>query len=280
MRTLGIIATLGACAALSATAGDAALGAQEPNPWSWRGTVAQGRTLEIRGVMGVIRAEPASGREVEVTAHKTAEDDDPDDVRIEVVQEGGDVTICAVYPGRGNSCERGGGETRVRHSDVHVAFTVRVPSGIEFVGAMVSGDVYATGIAGDVELSSVSGDVTGTGLGGRAELNSVSGDVDLETSAGEASARSVSGSVRATVRGRGTTPLRFGSVSGDLTISLPRDLGADLEMSTVSGELSSDFAVTLGGRFNRRRMNARIGDGGRLLELSTVSGSIRIRALP
>jgi len=279
MRTLGIVAALGACAALSATAGAAPLGAQEPNPWSWRGTVAQGRTLEVRGVMGVIRAEAASGREVEVTAHKTAEDDDPDDVRIEVVQEGGDVTICAVYPGRGNTCERGGGQMRTRRSDVHVAFTVRVPAGVEFVGAMVSGDVYATGLSADVELSSVSGDVTGTGLGGRAELHSVSGDVELETSSGEASGRSVSGSVRATVRGRGTTPLHFSSVSGDLTISLPRDIGAEMEMSTVSGDLSSDFPVTLGGRFNRRRMNARIGDGGRRLELSTVSGSIRIRAL-
>jgi DUF4097 and DUF4098 domain-containing protein YvlB len=82
------------------------------------------------------------------------------------------------------------------------------------------------------------------------------------------------------VRGRSSAPLRFSSVSGDLTVSLPRDLGADVEMSTVSGDLSSDLPMTLGGRFGRRRMEARIGGGGRRLELSTVSGSVRIRALP
>lgn len=279
MRTLAIVTAIGTAAALSVTAAQA----QNPNPWSWRGTIAAGRTLEIRGVMGTIRAEPATGREVQVTANKTADHSDVDDVRIEVVQEGGDVTICAVYRGSGNNCERGnGGNHHSRRSDVHVNFTVRVPAGVNFHGAAVSGDVSATGLTGRVELTSVSGDVSGTGLTGPTDLNSVSGDVELETASGEATGRSVSGNVRATVRGRATAPLRFSSVSGDLTISLPRDIGADVEMSSVSGELTSDFALTLGagGRIRRSRMQARIGEGGRTLSLSTVSGDVRLRTLP
>jgi hypothetical protein len=279
MRPVGVMTALGAAAALCATGARA----QNPNPWSWHGAVAAGHTLEIRGVMGTIRAEPASGREVEVTARKHAEESDVDEVRIEVVQEGGDVTICAVYPGPRNTCEHGDSENHVRgHNDVHVDFTVRVPTGVNFHGAAVSGDVSATGLTGSVDLTSVSGNVSGTALTGRADLNSVSGDVELETASGEASGRSVSGSVRATVRGRATAPLRFNSVSGDLTIALPRDLGADVEMSTVSGDLSSDFPLTLGagGRMRRGRMEARLGEGGRRLTLSTVSGDIRLRALP
>jgi hypothetical protein len=282
MKLFVFLTALGAAAALSAT--DAALlQGQNPNPWSWHGAVAAGRTLEIRGVMGFIRAELASGREVEVTARKHAEDSDINEVRIEVVQEGGDVTICAVYPGWGNSCERGGGENHMRrHNDVHVDFTVRVPAGVNFHGAAVSGDVTATGLTGTVELTSVSGNVSGTALTGRADLNSVSGDVELETASGEASGRSVSGEVRATVRGSATAPLRFSSVSGNLTISLPRDLGADIEMSTVSGEISSDFPLTLGagGRMRRSHMRARIGAGGRTLSLGTVSGDVQLRTLP
>jgi len=282
MKLFVFLTALGAAAALSAT--DAALlQGQNANPWSWHGAVAAGRTLEIRGVMGFIRAELASGREVEVTARKHAEDSDINEVRIEVVQEGGDVTICAVYPGWGNSCERGGGENHMRrHNDVHVDFTVRVPAGVNFHGAAVSGDVTATGLTGTVELTSVSGNVSGTALTGRADLNSVSGDVELETASGEASGRSVSGEVRATVRGSATAPLRFSSVSGNLTISLPRDLGADIEMSTVSGEISSDFPLTLGagGRMRRSHMRARIGAGGRTLSLGTVSGDVQLRTLP
>jgi len=282
MKLFVYLTALAAAAALSAT--DARLlQAQNPNPWTWRGAVASGRTLEIRGVMGTIRAEPAGGREVEVTATKTAEHSDVDDVRIEVVQEGGDVTICAVYPGSGNSCERGSSENHIRdRNDVHVNFTVRVPSGVNFHGAAVSGDVAATGLTGTVELTSVSGDVSGTALGGTADFSSVSGDVELETASGEATAHSVSGNVNVTLRGSATTPLRFSSVSGDLTVTLPRNIGADVEMSTVSGDLASDFPMTLGagGRMRRSHMQARIGDGGRRLVLSTVSGDVRIRALP
>lgn len=284
MKLFVFVTALGAAAALSAS--DATLlQGQNPtsNPWSWRGPVAAGRSLEIRGVMGFIRAEPASGGEVEVTARKHAEESDVNAVRIDVVQHEGDVTICAVYPGSGNSCEPGGGQNHMRgHNDVEVDFTVRVPAGVNFHGAAVSGNVSATGLTGTVELTSVSGNVSGTGLTGRAEFNSVSGDVVLETASGEASGRSVSGSVRATVRGRATAPLRFSSVSGDLTISLPRDIGADVEMNTVSGEMSSDFPLTLGagGRVRRSHMQARIGAGGRTLSLSTVSGDVRLRALP
>ena len=282
MKLFVFLTALGAAAALSAT--DATLlQGQNPNPWSWRGAVAAGHTLEIRGVMGFIHAEPSSGREVEVAANKHAEDSDINEVRIEVVQEGGDVTICAVYPGNGNSCEHGDSEHHVRgQNDVHVDFTVRVPAGVNFHGASVSGDVTATGLTGTVELTSVSGNASGTALTGRADLNSVSGDVELETASGEASGRSVSGDVRATVRGRATAPLRFSSVSGDLTISLPRDIGADIEMSSVSGEMASDFPLTLGagGRVRRSHLQARIGAGGRTLSLSTVSGDVRLRAIP
>ena len=282
MKLFVYLTALGAAVALSTT-NATLLRAQNPNPWSWRGAVAAGRTLEIRGVMGFIRAEPASGREVEVTANKHAEDSDINAVRIEVVQEGGDVTICAVYPGNGNSCEHGSSDNHVRgHNDVHVDFTVRVPAGVNFHGAAVSGDVTATGLTGTVELTSVSGDVSGTALTGRADFSSVSGDVVLETASGEASGRSVSGEVRATVRGQATAPLRFSSVSGDLTISLPRDIGADIAMSSVSGEMASDFPLTLGagGRVRRSHMQARIGAGGRTLSLSTVSGDVRLRTLP
>jgi len=279
MRTFVILTALATAAVL--TARDAQ--AQNPNPWSWRGAVAAGRTLEVRGVMGTIRAEPATGREVEVTATKHAEDSDINAVRIEIVQHEGNVTICAVYPGAGNSCEPGGGENHLRgHNDVEVDFAVKVPAGVDFVGAAVSGDVTVTGLTGKVDLNSVSGNVSATELAGRADLNSVSGDVVLETASGDASGRSVSGDVRATIRGRATAPLRFSSVSGDLTISLPRDIGADVEMNSVSGEMSSDFPLTLGagGRVRRSHMQARLGAGGRALILSTVSGDVHLRALP
>ena len=62
-----------------------------------------------------------------------------------------------------------------------------------------------------------------------------------------------------------------------MKLDLPRGLDADLSMSSVSGQLDSEFQMTLGGRTSRRRIEARIGRGGRDLDVTTVSGDVRLR---
>ena len=123
--------------------------------FQWRGRVAAGKTVEIKGVNGAIDATAASGDEVEVTATKKGRRSDPGSVRIEVVEHGEGVTICAVYPdvdGRRNECRAGdGGHMNTRDNDVSVHFTVRVPRGVAFAPRTVNGDVEAEGLEGDVE---------------------------------------------------------------------------------------------------------------------------------
>ena len=77
--------------------------------------------------------------------------------------------------------------------------------------------------------------------------------------------------------GRGD--LSFKTVSGDVTLELPKNLDADVSMSTVSGQMDSDYPLTLNGRMNRRSIQARIGNGGRNLDIGTVSGNVRLRAI-
>src|SRR5437016_4683076 len=51
----------------------------------WRGRLRAGQTLEIKNIIGDVKAEPTPGDEVEVTATKLSEHGvDPDQVRIEV----------------------------------------------------------------------------------------------------------------------------------------------------------------------------------------------------
>jgi DUF4097 and DUF4098 domain-containing protein YvlB len=47
--------------------------------------------------------------------------------------------------------------------------------------------------------------------------------------------------------------------------------------STVNGGISTDFPLTVQGRFGPKRLNGRIGDGGRTLSLTTVNGEIELR---
>ena len=231
--------------------------------FSWKGAVARGAVLEIKGVNGGIDATAAPGAEAEVTAIKRARRSNPDDVEIKVVEHSGGVTICAVYPshgGRANTCEAGeGGHMHTRDNDVNVEFTVKVPAGVRFVGRTVNGGIEATGLPGD------------------AEAYTVNGSVRLEA-AGVARGETVNGGIRASLgRADWTGELKLNTVNGGIRLELPEGTNVDVKAETVNGSISTDFPLTVMGKFNRRRLSGQIGSGGRELELNTVNGSIDIK---
>ena len=255
MRSLIIAMVLGATAASSAAAQD----------FNWHGRLAPGNRLEVKGVNGDVRAVATSGNEVVVTATKRGRRSDPDDVKIEVVQWEGGVTICAVYPTsprarRENSCERGDDwHSSTQDNDVTVDFRVQVPAGVEFSGQTVNGGMSAEGLTADVKASSVNGSVrvTTTGL---AEASTVNGSVYVEMG-----------------RANWTNELEFSTVNGGITLVMPAKLDTDVRASSVNGDIESDYPLTISGRFGPRKLRGTIGAGGRTLNLSTVNGEIRLK---
>lgn len=233
----------------------AAPAAAQNDSWTWRKVVPAGQTVEIRGIIGDIRATAASGNEVEIIARKSG---DPESVRIEVDEHANGVTVCAVYDDRA-SCDS---ESRRNHShrniDTEVDFEVRIPRGVKFTGNSVSGRVEATG------------------LDARVKAGTVSGSIRISTS-DIASASSVSGSITASMgRTDWSDELKFSTVSGDIDVEFAGDLNADVEMSSVSGDIDSDWPLSVT-TARRHAVRGRIGSGGRDLSFSTVSGSVQIR---
>lgn len=231
--------------------------------FEWRGGLDQGDAVEVHGVNGRIEAVAATGSQVVVTAAKReGNKGGMDDVTIEVVEHGGGVVICAMYPSRPgrreNRCAPGDSRLSNYENDTRVDFRIEVPTGVNLVAGTVNGDVEVRRIAGDVQASTVNG------------------DVDVE-SGGNAQASTVNGSIRASMASDPADDLRFNTVNGSVTVSLPADANADVEAATVNGSLESDFPLTVQGRFSNRRMRGTIGDGGHLLKLETVNGSVRIR---
>ena len=272
--------TLGLAAIAAALTAATAARAQDSERWTWSGSVARGRLLEVRGIQGSIRAEPVSGGTVEVTALKHGHHEDPADVRIEVVEHDEGVTICAVYPGRRNTCEPGGGQMNLRHNDVEVDFQVRVPAGVRFEGFQVSGDVEVSGLTAGVTASSVSGDVLVRDARGDVSGHSVSGSVTLERVDGlEVSGQTISGDVDFSGPIRDDGRYRFKSLSGDVEVRADGELNADVSFSTFSGDFESDFAITLNrrGRVHRRSFESTVGSGGARLALESFSGTIYLR---
>ncbi len=251
--------------------------AQQADDFKWTGRIAEGKSLEIRGINGGIRAELAPDRQAEVVAHKTARRGDVDAVKIVVDERDGNVRVCAVYPRSGwgssrrwrdrdsddstDACE-GRRERRAwsRDNDVKVEFTVRVPDNVRFVGRTVNGAVHVTSVKSDVEAFTVNGGIR------------------LSTS-GSASARTVNGSIDASIgSGSNAKHLEFRTVNGSVSLALPSNFGADLRASTLNGGVTSGLPLTLRTTGHRgRRVTGTIGSGGRDLEIGTVNGSIDLR---
>jgi len=255
-----MVATVAVVAA-PALAAPVQTGAKQAD-FHWSGRVAAGAAVEIKGVNGGIVATGAPAGEVEVTAVKKGRKSDPAEVKIDVVEHPGGVTICAVYPSEGtpNECKPGeGGRMRVHDNDVDVEFRVKVPAGVRFVGRTVNGSITASHIAAD------------------AEAHTVNGGVELDA-AGTARAETVNGGITARLgRADWTGALKLKTVNGGIEVSVPASLSAEVKASTVNGDIETDFPLTVTGRITRRSIQGTIGAGGRLLEMETVNGGIALR---
>ncbi len=238
------------------------VGAQQTESFDWSGTVAAGKTLEVRGVNGDIQVR--RGSTLSVHAEKHGRRNDPSDVQIEVVEHADGVTICAVYPSRSgdrpNSCQsRGRGKNDTRNNDVQVDFTVTLPTGI------------------NAELGTVNGDIEAHDVGGNIQARTVNGNVDINGT-GHAAAHTVNGSIRASfAQTNWNGEASFSTVNGGITLEIGEDANFDLTATTVNGSIDTDFPVQLTGRIGPRRVTGTVGSGGRSLRLSTVNGSMTLR---
>lgn len=247
---------------VAALAAGLALGAMAQD-FHWNGRVNPGQTVEIKGVNGQVKAETAMGSDIVVDASKTGRRNNPNDVRVEVVPHAGGVTVCAMYPNDGdrpNECRPGkGGHMNTRNNDTRVDFVVRVPVGVGLVARTVNGGIEITNLRSDVDASTVNG------------------SVHVSTSE-HATASTVNGSVIASVGNPNATgALRFSTVNGDVEVTLPANISADVSASSVNGGISTDFPLTVSGQFGPRSIKGRIGGGGRELKVSTVNGKIALK---
>jgi hypothetical protein len=232
----------------------------------WAKALPAGQWVRVHNVSGDVTVTATDGDRVEVVGVRRGGGGyDEDDVRVDVHEGRDGVTICALWgeeswcDDRGSHIESHGDGRRHRG---HIDFQVRLPRRLKLLAKSVSGDVEVTGAGDEVRAGSVSGDVKLERLRTPSvTASSVSGDVEVQIEA---------------LTGAGV--LKFTSVSGNVSLELPRSFDADVTLKTVSGELDSEFPLTLQGSMGRRNLQGRIGRGGRDLILTTVSGDVRLRA--
>lgn len=209
-----------------------------------------GGQIAIKNVSGDIKVTGYSGgNTIVVDAYRVGRDRDL--VQVEDLSTGDRVELHVRYP---QSC----------NCDASVNFEVRVPANVNYnfdSVASVSGGVEVTGVRGNIRAESVSGNVVLADVGGTVKASSVSGNLDAQItwidSPGE---------------------LRFSSVSGSVTVKAPIMLNADIDMSSVSGSLQTDFPIEVQKeQFGPgQHARGRLGSGASTLRVSTVSGKVTL----
>jgi hypothetical protein len=281
-------------------------------------------SVDLTQIAGDVRVVTGRGNEVRIEAIKRVRHRDPEEakrllnsLRIEVTQVGNRLEVRTVYPRSTNSRSWSG----------NVDYTLTVPQGAAASVKTVSGDVSVTGVRGEVRaetvsgdvdvsdtpnlalaktvsgdvrardiaastlmLSTVSGTVTAMGLKVRTlDAGSVSGDLQLaELQVERLTAKTLSGNIEFTGPLARGGRYEFHAHSGNVRLVLPSNTaGFEMDASTFSGSVRSDFPVTLrsaarndspGSRrpTTNRAIRGSFGDAGAILSLRSFSGNVVI----
>ena len=205
----------------------------------------------------------------------------PADTKIEATTGSGGITISAIAGPA--AVKSGSGSVTIGRVGGKVEATTGSGS-IEVAGAANleastgSGSIHATAVAGPTRANSGSGSITIAQTGkGDVDVSAASGGITLTGVDGAARVNSSSGGIR--IDGRPSGPWSLHTSSGGITITVPPDAAFDLDARTNSGSIDSAHPVTMEvtGRIDKRHIQGRVRGGGRLIEASCSSGTIRIR---
>jgi hypothetical protein len=229
--------------------------------WRYSAKVVPGQWVWIGNTNGSVKVEGGRGDSVVVTAVKTHHRSDPATVRFETIQSEDGVAICALWVRGGGRCGPGGDfkPSSLHRNDVAVDFTVQLPKRVRLSATTINGAVHIVGASAPLAATTVNG------------------EVDAETSAGPVRAVSVNGSVRARMSAFGDTgAVSLLTVNGAATAELPARLDADVEASTVSGSIETDYPLQVTGTLGKH-LQGMVGAGGRKVHITTVNGAINLR---
>lgn len=264
-------------------------------------SLASGDELRVFTPNGKLTVLPASDGRVTFRGEKEVRNADIEDIAFQVIRSGRSLTICAMFTEDDECTERGvrsdnrsGRWWRNRRMSVDV--TVQIPRGVRLHAATGNGAVSIDGVGAEATVSTGNGRMRITNVSGEVEASSGNGEVWIDRAAGPVHATSGNGdiTVRATrgpitaTSGNGDIDvemqelqldgdMEFSTGNGAITVSVPAGFSGELSADTGNGHFSTDFPMTLQGRFREGHVRGTIGAGGRRVRLNSGNGRIELR---
>jgi hypothetical protein len=141
------------------------------------------------------------------------------------------------------------------------------------------GKIELSGLKGSMDLHSGDGSENLDGVDGRLHATTGDGhiqadgrfdDLELKTGDGHLDVRAREGSSL-------SAAWRLETGDGSVSLEVPGDLAADVDLHTSDGHIDLDMPVTAEGKLRQNEIHGKINGGGSLLTIRTGDGSIHLR---
>ena len=163
-------------------------------------------------------------------------------------------------------------------TQVGVVSATAVMSGISARASLksVSGGITLDGVTGDVDANTVSGALEAQGINGKLNFNTVSGDLTLADGWLERlDANGLSGDVTADIDLDPLGGMQVTTVSGEVTLRLPAEADARVNLHSLSGDVRSEFTeLRRSSAAASRSVSGSLGAGSGHVSVTTVSGRV------
>jgi hypothetical protein len=255
----------------------------EPTKIDFDGVVA----LKANIVAGTVSVLPTSDRPAlhvsEISGHP-----------LEVVHDAGMLSITQKSPGV-EGVMRWLQNTRGR-----TAIIITAPADCPVTLNLVTANAIITGMSGRVSVKTASGDVTLDGVSGKVDANTATGAIEAQDVDGSMTFNSVSGDLALargvvdrlsaySVSGRITTDVdlrqdagvQIRTVSGEVTMRLPKSISTKVALNSVGGRIDAAFDGL--GRDERpvgESITGTLGGGTGSLNVNSVYGAITLLSRP
>lgn len=185
------------------------------------------------------------------------------------------------------------------HRSAVASLIVRVPAGTDVRAQSGDGSIRISRVNGRIDLRTEDGSIRASDVTGELSLDSGDGSITVDGAEGRLDLDTSDGSVNVTGRlsvirlhtGDGSIvyraqpgtsmsePWEITTGDGSVSLYLPPDFSAELDVHTGDGSIRNDLNVEAAGEERERRtLRGRLGSGGKLLRIRSGDGTIRLRA--
>jgi hypothetical protein len=218
--------------------------------WEKRFDLAPGGHVSVVNVHGSVVVEGWDRAQVEATVAMRSEvsTDQLRDVQVAVEARRGQVAFHTLYPL--------GLDTPIR-----VDYRLRVPHQIHLDElSTLEGNIVVHDVEGVVSVRNLHGDIEGIDVSGSVVAQALTGNIVVSLRALPDRA----------------LPFKLATLNGNVDLMMPARADADLELSTVAGNILGDYPFQVSAVPGDSTRRAQVGAGGVRIELRTVRGNIRV----